>query len=283
MGVLYQYSSVGVYDAKRDLLYFIKTVGESNHLHSIKLTSWTQTQLHLDLTNIYAEAESLILLDNELHIFGYAQDYRPFHSAINVVTWEVAEADISGCPFQFECSRVVMYEDAKTRFILEYKGWLVQYRLQDKQFNVLEWTKSVQPRFNSGIVHTLDKRYILRFGGNDISDLDGLSGDGVFNNIVVFDMKTESVTKCDLKCPVPAAFDAILLGSELRNELTVFGVVREIFAASEFKDVQKLPVHIIQMTCNWFSNEWIHLVASNKERSNKGHWRVNVDEFLSGE
>ena len=144
------------------------------------------------------------------------------------------------------------------------------------EFKMLEWTKDVESLFNGGIVYTLDKRYILRFGGNDISDFDGLSGDGELDGIVVFDMTTETTIKSDLRCPVPAAYDAVLLGSTMRNELSVFGFVRETFATSEFEEMQKLPLYIIQMMSKWFSNEWVHLVTLNK-----GHWRVNVDAFLN--
>lgn len=138
MGIRNQYSSSGVVDGERDLLFFIKTVDEDNHLHSIKLNPWTPTSQKITMSKYY-DVQSMIVVDDKLHVFGYARDYRPFHGAIDLVTWEVADADISGHPWDFEESRVVMYEEAKNRFILDYKGELeyeCHYRI-----HVSHWPK----------------------------------------------------------------------------------------------------------------------------------------------
>lgn len=135
---------------------------------------------------------------------------------------------------------------------------------------------------NSGIICSLDERYIVRFGGT--SNLTANIGEPrpVLDGIFVYDLKARTVTKSAIKCPISSSFRAVLLGSNMRNELTVFGFIKQCYKSKNLHNVQTLPYHVNHLMSKWYSEEWIHLIVVecyDKQRKS-GHWKVNLDKLI---
>ncbi len=70
---------------------------------------------------------------------------------------------------------------------------------------------------------------------------------------------------------VPSLYQAVLMGSEMENELAVFGYVRKSFDAPH-----RIPTHVTLMMSKWFANEIVYLHTADG-----GHWRVDLIDIFS--
>ena len=166
--------------------------------------------------------------------------------------------------------RIIMYRED------EYgncDSMLSEYCLKSKKYNELSWSDTGRVS-GYGIVSSLDERYIVRFGGTQCIDGEDVSVD----EIIMFDLKTETVSKSDTKCPVRSNYRAVLFGNRMQDELVVFGFMNQSFKSPEMLDVQVLPIHIVQLMSKWYHNERVYLISMMSDM--KEHWVVNMDEII---
>ena len=181
--------------------------------------------------------------------------------------------------------RPIMYQQSQDRIILCREGEIApehnkfrlsEYLLKSEGYNVMVWSET-DWMLDYGIVSSLDERYIVCFGGR--RDIDG---DGeLTDQIKVFDLQTETVSESDIKCPISSNYRAALMGSKMQDELAVYGFVNQSFKSPEMRDVQVLPIHIIQLLSNWYRNERVYLISMSSEE--KDHWMMNMDAIIGSE
>ena len=84
---------------------------------------------------------------------------------------------------------------------------------------------------------------------------------------------SESSIKCPFKHRIVNMWRS---GGGIQDEILVCGWIRTLFKKPKFKDVQLIPIYIMQLISNWYSIELIHFVSCINT-----HYAVNVKRILS--
>merc|ERR1712244_71136 len=111
-------------------------------------------------------------------------------------------------------------------------GYLYSFSCEKAQptVKVLKWSKWKAHTDVVGMVSTLNQRYILGFGKCDGTHTSNTNDSTDRKKVTVFDMKKKSVFMSSNTFHYPVqSYKAVLLGSERRNELTVFGFVNQAY------------------------------------------------------
>ena len=222
------------YDRSSNSLLFINN--QTQTLKSMDLDQGT-ISTHCSDTNFHTD--SMILNDDELHIFGYryhALGIGQFHKVIKYRSWKlitesswadecyVPKAFISDSRNSVIAAEFSTDDDQTTdNFVLK------EYSLQSTQWECLEWSRYTIPSEDTAFVCTLDGRYVIGFG------------DEQSNIIAIFDFKEQTVRESAIKCPVQPRsrslwgnYDAVLMGNKKQDELAVFGFVNQAFKEPAF-------------------------------------------------
>lgn len=157
---------------------------------------------------------------------------------------------------------------------------LIQYSIEHKEFRALEWSRTDRME-DCGVISTLNGRYVVRFGGYKYRDT--FANSDFVDQITVFDIETQTVTESTIECPVPSCYRTISLGSDLQDETTMFGFVNRCYKSSSMRNVQTLPIDIIQMMSQWYCDERVHLFAVDRrvaDGEDNNHWQVDLDEII---
>ena len=96
--------------------------------------------------------------------------------------------------------------------------------------------------------------------------------------IAIFDFKEQRVRESAVKCPVRSKYKAVLIGNKKQDKLAVFGFINRTFKEPAFKDIQVMPLYLIEMAAKWYSNEQVYLLE--EKRGESKHWKINVDDIL---
>ena len=75
-------------------------------------------------------------------------------------------------------------------------------------------------------------------------------------------------------------FHAIMMDNPDRDNLLVFGYIRDCFKKEEFKHIQQFPDYLIRLIGTWICNEWIHLIRLDGEEERGMHWKIRLDDIL---
>ena len=140
--------------------------------------------------------------------------------------------------------------------------------MSTKKWSLWKWGPSAISA-TTEIVGTKDGRFLFLIGGRgDIRIIDRDS-----KQCVLSKFKFQDHSLLYHSHPTVA-----ILRSERRDKVLTAGFVNRIFKTSEFKDVQLLPLYLIEMIGKWMSREYIHLLSQDSQRG--VHYRVNVDDVL---
>ena len=75
-------------------------------------------------------------------------------------------------------------------------------------------------------------------------------------------------------------YGAVMMNNDaLRGEILTFGFVKSVFKKKEFKNVQRLPVYLIQMIGKWYCGECVYLINDERE----GLVIMKVDDIMDEE
>merc|ERR1712150_270345 len=182
-----------------------------------------------------------VYVGGQLHVFGGGSHY-----LIDSVTGNVTQHKIGKKGWIFPYAFV---QKTRNSIIIEKSddfrnSILYEYSLEEQECTPLMRSKT-NAISCSGAVSTLVDRFVVRFGGEDRNSTD---------QILVFDFRTQSVFESEIKCPIPSRYHAVSLGSKEQDELVVFGFINQSYKDSNLRNVQSLPIHIIQMMCKWYCN-----------------------------
>ena len=85
-----------------------------------------------------------------------------------------------------------------------------------------------------------------------------------------------------MQCPSKfGTWEAITVNDKTRDELVVFGFVREGWKLSEIADHLYPPRYLIKMMNRYFLNEYVHLISIGNHSSYGEHWRMGVFDIIN--
>ena len=112
---------------------------------------------------------------------------------------------------------------------------------------------------------TISEQYIIIFGGvKYIQDKNGS------NNIYIFNIKTESIKKIDLKCPEKGQHRAIIMHDKYENSLLVSGFIRI------YQHLVLIPKDLMRYIENWHLNEYVFLMNAESNT----HWKIKTSHII---
>eukprot|EP01083_Nonionella_stella_P166894 559434_1 len=119
--------------------------------------------------------------------------------------------------------------------------------------------------YESGITTVLNDQYVLLFGGREGTLFGGITT--VFSDTIwIFDVSTQTFRKSKVVCPIKASFKACTVTDNRRNELVVFGFVRDLIP-NQFP-----PIYLMKLVQSWYWVGTTFLMDSHCAQ----HWKINT-------
>ena len=233
--------------------------------------------------------DTVIVIDNELHLFGRNDDVYYRHLVINkrlgdnqtfdskpIVMKEIR--NYTRYPVVHSPSRnsiLCLTENGKDRVIAEYslsiKQWEMRncYGLPGGRYANLDWKL---------ILCSADGRYLIISGDNICCDQN--------SGFLIYDLNENklkpkiSAVVCPVACPdsLVDKFRLMSMKDKWEEEMATFGFVRRCFHSEELEGVQFPPRYIIDLMAKWVEMEYIHLMQA--KGVNIGHWKMSISEIL---
>ena len=139
-----------------------------------------------------------------------------------------------------------------------------------------EWSKlDVKMPFKlsmSAATAVLDGQYVIVSGGKD-------SNYKSSDDIWIYSVQNKSFRKSPIKCPdaFTGNSQAFTINDKQKDELAVFGHIREERSKLLMYGDIFLPRPLIEIVLRYYTNEWVHLWHSR----NKQHCRINVFDIMN--
>lgn len=244
----------------------------SGMLKSMDMNRGTfQTHCHIDFKVTF-----MVMIDDNIHMFGSRPIYSSpqIHCVLRKSSWEmISEKSMHENSGKFDqCA----YCEPRKTIIHHLWGdkWLREYSVNTDQWTTMNWSRPLLTRTQfPGMVFTSEGRYALLFGGRHR---------GIRTDVIsIYDFKTQQRSESSLKCPKKGRYSAVVIGDTKKDEIAVFGFINKTFKEPMFRDVQILPIYLIEMTAKWYRNEQVYLMTSvGAAPGVNDHWRINIDDVL---
>ena len=125
-----------------------------------------------------------------------------------------------------------------------------------------------------GVCAVLNNQYILLFGGAIM----GASSDAIW----IYNVKDQTFTKSDIKCPVPNRYQAFAVCDVAKDQMTVFGYIRREWMISKIDQHLFPPEYLIRIMGKYYLNEEVHLTYFYGTLKDKEeHWKIDVLDIFS--
>ena len=223
------------------------------------------------------QASFMVVIGDELHIFGTRSNVSQVHRVVRTASWEM----ITETSMQDDYGLFIHCDYSAPRNSIIKSCWsegvLQEYSLRSYQWMSLDWSRSVVNSLSdTAMVFTFDGRYAFYFGGRRHSYARS-------KKITIFDFKKQRAIESKIKCPEKGDYRAVMLVDTKRDELTSFGFIRSTFKKHAFRNVQPLPTYLMEMFTKWYSNEQVYLLKySNMGRDTKvgAQWKISVADIF---
>ena len=97
------------------------------------------------------------------------------------------------------------------------------------------------------------------------------------NDIYVYSIQDQEISKSGVKTPWTGKCVCFAMNNEQRNELAVFGYVRQQWKISEIDEHLFPPHYIIKIIDRFYLQQYIHLIKPN----NGKHSRIDVFDIIN--
>ena len=122
-------------------------------------------------------------------------------------------------------------------------------------------------------VVTVDGNHVIVVG---VEDYKG-------NDIYVLNIKDieDVILNKSIKCPKHGVHHLLKTGDIWYNEMLVTGYIKSLFDSDEFKEINQLPMEILNMIIEWNYDEMIHWIEWNDKGEENEHYEIAVSTILS--
>eukprot|EP01083_Nonionella_stella_P305017 1062519_1 len=233
--------------------------------------NYPQRKLYLYISaqdlEAYGNYVTCIIINNSLHLIGGTNNNKHLkwdddqHQFVQIQEFR----DFSGC-----CrSQDAIYLKSKKMLLLFEDKFdrLYTYDIVKHKWNKLP-VSSRLPVYTRhfGTTTVLNDQYVLLFGGLGC----GVNFNTDIDTIWIFDVSTQTYRKSKIKCPIKSVFEACTVTDNKRNELVVFGFVRDITKH------RLPPIYLIKLVQSWY---WAGVIFLMDSKSGK-HWKINTFDLL---
>ena len=154
-----------------------------------------------------------------------------------------------------------------------YLNDLLEYDVINNKWTEMK-VKLPKRMLSFGCLAVMKGKYILLFGGEGARSNE-------FDDIWIYCVVNGSFTKSTVKCPVKGAFKAFVITDELKDELSVYGFIRNLWKVASISEHLFPPQYLIKIIDKYHHNEDVHVISGRHSHFGK-HWKMNVFQILSG-
>ena len=117
---------------------------------------------------------------------------------------------------------------------------------------------------NCSSVLSMDKRYIIMFGGFD--------GIKLYDDIFVFDLNKNIIFKSNIKCPENGIFETVIINNKSNKSLLmIYGYINKL------NNIKLPSTDILNLIHSMCITEYIYLL----HRGIGHHWKIKIDDILN--
>ena len=207
-----------------------------------------------------------LIINNELHIIGGLD-----HAAHFKFNAETRNFDkLHDFEHQLYYHRCIKVKDKILSFGGRYHGQEIsEYYINQNKWRKLR--KKLPIAINRfGCVAVLNGKFVLLFGG------DGSDGYFFVDDVLIYSVKDESITKSKVKCPRTGEHFAFKVNQTRSDEFLVHGFVRDTWRLSAIDEHLYPPQYLIKMIDKYYFNEWVHLIS----KYHGEHSKMSVFDIL---
>ncbi len=150
---------------------------------------------------------------------------------------------------------------------------ICEYDINNNFWYVLD-TKLPTPFIPCGCISILHDQYVLLMGVKD--DNAGINFNNIWSlkqdDIWIYSVRSKKFKKSDIKCPRKGAFDVAKMCDRNKDELIVYGFVRNEWKISTMQHLYFPPHYLIQIMHQYYLNESVHLFDWYSGK----HWKMNT-------
>eukprot|EP01084_Bolivina_argentea_P278132 475028_1 len=201
----------------QNLLYFLY----ENYLIQMELNSKTVTQYLLSSENYHNYNSQCVILNNELFVIGgdKCHSISKWNAETKQLTpinniYNKTKLDVFGWTYDNNTNCVLIFGgyDNNTNNNNNYVDYILQYDVTKNESNKLPISLPIA-MCNVCCLNAINNNYVLIFGGyNGVSQ----------NDIYIYSIKTQTITKSKIKCPTKNKFGGIIVNDKMKDEKAVF-------------------------------------------------------------
>ena len=258
-----QFHNAQQFDDKNNLLYYQPDIFALLGITSTwKVWNGIKCEKIHNSTNEWSKNVESILFNDELHLIGGTN---AVHHSYNPVTKQYRNVTNS-----IECiasntrhTSIKLFQSPKKKKIyLTVNRNIYFYSLQTNNWEQLPVCLPESMEFYK--VVALENDIFLFLFGHENCIL-----------IHVLELKSLTITKCKISCPIPEPLAYAVFNDKWTQTLLTFGYVRYVWNDEDFDSVRYPPNDLIQMITSYGIIEKLHIFWRIF------HWKVNVQEILN--
>ncbi len=272
--------NISAFDYKTKTVYLFNEKGSFAKLQ-IKNDTENKWEIINDLTKIKSitTGPQAIIINNECHIIGGwgNEGHLKYNNKTKQIELLHKSNDENIMVNQAQCHQLIRVKNK----ILMFGGFrdgstdtdkICEYDILSNKWNLLN-AKMPHPSSEFGIAPIIRDQYILLIGGTkDVWDS--------HDEIWIYSVRDQKFKNSSIKCPRISGFVAVTLNDTVKDEMAVYGFVRNIWKASDISDHLFPPHYLVKIICGYYLNEFVHLFDAKSDEHYE-HWRINVFDIIS--